>query len=262
MTSAVTPRLVALPPNLTGRDFVAGDPHGMADALERALERVKFDPARDRVLFPGDLVDRGSQSLACLRWLNEPWCHASLGNHERLLLAFTGHPERFLMWFHAQRYSRQWVPKLSAAEQQQLADLLPKVAQLPWALKVGNRDPRDGHFYVLHADRWFQGRILTDRELDHALMHERDGQKLLESLTWSRRLATAALTMPAQHRQKYRHELGVSLTYVGHTVMPSFMQYRSHVFTDRGAGVAALGHRSKDYEFPLLEHQATGLNAW
>jgi hypothetical protein len=54
----MTKPVLRLPANTRGRDFVVGDIHGTFYVLEQALAAVGFDPARDRVICVGDLIDR------------------------------------------------------------------------------------------------------------------------------------------------------------------------------------------------------------
>lgn len=250
--------LVHHPANLHGRDFVVGDIHGMATALRQALDRVGFDPTVDRLFCVGDLVDRGPEPLACLELLREPWFFATLGNHERMLLAHEGHPERWITRFHAHRYTHRWASLLTATDRQRLVDLIPLVAALPWVRKIANHPSARGHYYVLHADRWSKGRILTDKELDMNLVASPLDLTLRENLTWSRRVAASALAARLSGQFK-PHEPGVSLTYVGHTVVPDVIQHRSHVFIDRGAGMAALNGCAPGFQFPLVEHRPEGV---
>ena len=73
--------------------YAVGDIHGCLDLLRRLLDVAGFDGARDRLWLVGDVVNRGKQSLATLRWLhqNRAMITLVLGNHDiHLLAANTG----------------------------------------------------------------------------------------------------------------------------------------------------------------------------
>lgn len=217
-------RVKHLGANKHGRDLVVGDLHGCRADLDHALGALHFDPAIDRVLSVGDLVDRGPASVACLELLQEPWFHAVMGNHEELMIdaAHDLSAERAGSSACAMHRSNgghwlldAWPPS------ETLQQLIAAAVALPHVLIVGADTPE--RYQLVHAE--FPEEV-CDEDLDRGLP-----ARHAAALIWGRRLFGTVWGGGAVRP-------GLSTTYCGHT--PSAdetgqpLRRQSHICLDTG----------------------------
>ncbi|MGZ8216980.1 symmetrical bis(5'-nucleosyl)-tetraphosphatase [Methylomagnum sp.] len=116
--------------------YAIGDVQGCFAELQALLEKLRFDPAQDRLWFTGDLVNRGPRSLEtlrCIRGLGEA-AVAVLGNHDLHLLAVA-------LGVSKTKHRDTFGDVLAAPDRDELLDWLRHCPLLH----------REGGFYLIHA---------------------------------------------------------------------------------------------------------------
>lgn len=76
------------------RTIVVGDVHGCRAELEELLEKLELRPGRDRLVFVGDLMDRGPDPAGVVRLVRQLGAEAVLGNHDEKHLRWRKHEAR------------------------------------------------------------------------------------------------------------------------------------------------------------------------
>ena len=124
--------------NLFGTDYICADIHGHFSILKSLLRKVNFDVTKDRLFCLGDLIDRGDESHKALEYLQFPWFHAILGNHELMLIRAyeTDDPKVYDWWYY---WGGDWAEALSKEE---LLPYYEAFTQLPVAIELSLRNQR------------------------------------------------------------------------------------------------------------------------
>jgi hypothetical protein len=76
------------------RTVVVGDVHGCLAELDELLRTLQHAPGSDRLVFLGDLLDRGPDPIGVLRRVRELGAECVLGNHEEKHLRYAAHEAR------------------------------------------------------------------------------------------------------------------------------------------------------------------------
>ncbi len=227
---AETPLRIALAENIVGRDFVVSDIHGYFGLLEQELVAQKFNPAQDRVIAVGDLIDRGPDSSRALEFLANPWFFSVRGNHEQAMLDWmepmlAGNAEAVRE--NAARhvsFGGDWIaPLLTRALRGEFDDIVrwrDALSSLPIAISISRRGEKIG---VIHATVPGGDWLLVDSDAalsDLPPIHAR-------TALWARR-PLADMPPPATVS-------GIDRVYVGHNVVDGRQQIGNLHMIETGA---------------------------
>lgn len=116
--------------------YAIGDIQGCFKSLRRLLDHISFDQHTDRLWLVGDLVNRGPDSLATLRFLKSLGASVDtvLGNHDLFLLAAAENIVSLR--------PKDTIQDILAADDR--SDLMDWLRHQPL-------HRRDGHFFMVHA---------------------------------------------------------------------------------------------------------------
>ena len=198
--------------NNLGRDLVVGDIHGHFTRLKAALTEIGFDPGIDRLFSVGDLVDRGPESEEAIDWLEKPWFHAVMGNHEQMAL------DHVAGWSDPRLYLQNggaWFLSLPPAAQQ---DIACQFAVMPVAIEV---ETVNGLVGIVHAECPLNSWETMRYALTEADEHQR--KSWVTNCLWSRTKIQGGDDRPVS---------GISAVICGHTPIPEVVEAGNTIFID------------------------------
>ncbi|MCO6551131.1 MAG: metallophosphoesterase [Gilliamella sp.] len=188
--------------------FVVGDLHGCYDLLMSKLSDAGFDFKHDLLIAVGDLIDRGTQNLECLRLINENWFKTVRGNHEQMAInGINGDEQSLLAW---QYNGGGWFFKLNDLDKQEAVNLINKCNELPLVIELSINNEL---IAFAHAD-YPANEYVFNKPID------------LNKVIWSR-----------ERFEKYDNAgiKGVEFFVFGHTPQREVTQVANRVYIDTGA---------------------------
>ncbi|EIX1533705.1 metallophosphoesterase [Cronobacter sakazakii] len=189
--------------------FIVGDLHGCLEALVSALKRERFDPRVDALISVGDLIDRGPDSLGCLRLIGKRWFFAVRGNHEAMAVEALDSGDNALWAMNG----GSWYFGLSQTAQQEAQAQFVRVSELPLVIEVQSHDRV---IVVAHAD-YPASRYVWGQPLDE------------QAVVWSRARVNRVSAGKAEHIE------GADACYFGHTPLREPLTCGNLHYIDTGA---------------------------
>lgn len=197
--------------NTKGRDFCVGDIHGSYVRLAAFMDKLKFDPTKDRLFSTGDLCDRGPDSPDVIDWLCQPWFHPVLGNHDRMLIdAYDApYPNEEALYING----GIWWAALTPEEK---AEYYWEFMALPMMIEVmvGGRKFGIIHANALYNDWEETKKVVKDR-------HSHEGNFVI----WDR---------TRHYGERVGYVKGVDQLLVGHNVVPEAQWEKNVINLDTG----------------------------
>lgn len=221
-------KVLTLPENTRGRDFVVGDIHGAFDLLDKALREADFDPEKDRLISVGDLIDRGPFPERCLEFLKQPWFFAVKGNHEDLFMEV--YKDGVLDEELAAENIRNGMGWVFTMDTETLDDIRAAFSKLPTVIET---ETSRGTVGFVHAD------IPSGMDWDTFKQKIEDGDgKTTDIALWSRKRVNAS---------SHEGVDGVGRVFFGHTPQDSGpLRLGNCYYVDTGAVYRGLNVRNAE----------------
>ena len=209
-------KVLILPENIEGEDFVVGDLHGCYNRLMEMLKHHDFDFTKDRLFCVGDLVDRGENSMKCVELLDKPWFYSVMGNHEALAIA--GIKDDYSARVHISN-GGEWFYMLNEITQKCIAS---RFEDLPILIETTVKGKKIGIAHATIGNDWEECKTL--------LMEAEDGKSLRrieDFIIWDREKAKSG-------EGNFKPTKNIDMVFLGHTIMPFPKQKHNLCFMDTG----------------------------
>lgn len=188
--------------------FVVGDLHGCYDLLMNKLNEAGFDFKKDLLVAVGDLVDRGTQNLECLRLINETWFKTVRGNHEQMAInGINGNQQSLYAWMYN---GGGWYFKLNDSDKKEAEALINNCNELPLIIELSINNKL---IVVAHAD-YPHNEYKFGKEISN------------KQVIWSRERL---------EKNDNSEIKGVEFFIFGHTPLREVTQIANRVYIDTGA---------------------------
>lgn len=213
-------KLLVLPSNPDGRDFICSDIHGHFALLEQKLASVNFNPKLDRVLALGDLIDRGPSSLLAFEYLSKSWFYSIIGNHEVMLIDSISDEKIKRNW---QACGGDWSAYVSDEQLNHFSELL---KELPIAIEVPVS--ASSSIGLVHANLpqscdWNDVRSLLNKFPTSSL----PDNPLIHEMLWSK--------ISSEKETQLQDVENIAHVFHGHTIKPEIMTFANRTYMDIGS---------------------------
>lgn len=217
-------------PNSTSRVFVFADVHGQIDCVLSLLASRDYQPEKDLVLFLGDMIDRGPDSLACLRLLNHPHVFSCLGNHEQLACQVFHNPNTDQKHFWNVN-GGTWFEELTFLEQQEAINVIEK--NMYCSIDFNWQGHKIG---LVHAD--------LPQNIHWQDMITSLDPNLINTMLWSR----------TRFKENIQQEVqGINAVIVGHNITQMVQRKGNVFYLDTGAAAIGRKHNTRYPRLSMLD---------
>lgn len=143
---------------------VVGDVHGCIEELDELLKTLEYNKENMRLVFLGDLMDRGPDAGACIRRVRELDVECVMGNHEEKHLRWRKHESNA-------KLTGKLNPMKPMSEQEQLDNKNLSEEDIEWMKQLPTKIYLKNNWWAVHAG--CEPRFALEKQSDSQLMRVR-----------------------------------------------------------------------------------------